>query len=350
MSALPLNVLRLNARLLAPILLVVALTAGCGGSSSSAKLDANDIATVGSIHVSKTRFQDELSRARASLKAQGQTFPKLGTTDYESLKSQAIWLLVLDAARQVEAEKLGIRATDKEVNKRIASITKQYFGGSDAKYQQELKKEGLTDAEARNLVRSLVISDKLTTKVTQDVTVSDDDVHKYFVANSDQYPPEREVREILVGKDKQQLAGQIYRQLMNGADFAALAKKYSQDPGSKDQGGKFTAQKGKDVPDFDRVAFSLKTGELGKPVNTPEYGWFVIKAVSPVKRTSEKQAAATIRQQLLDEKRNQAMTDWATNLAKSFCTDGQISYQIGYTPSPDPCAQYASATSTATTP
>jgi foldase protein PrsA len=349
MSALPLHVPRLSARLLVPLLALVLLAAGCGGGGGGAKLGPNDIATVGPLHVSKTRFEAELNRAKASLKAQGQTFPKQGTTDYESIKGQAIWLLVLDAARQLEAQKLGIEATDKEVNQRIASIKKQYFGGDDKKYQAELKKEGLTDAEARNLVTSLVISDQLTTKVTQDVKVTDDEVHKYFVANKSQYPPSRDVQEILVGKDKEQLAQQIYDQLKSGASFAALAKKYSQDPGSKDQGGKFTAQKGKDVPDFDKVAFSLKTGELGKPVNTPEYGWFVIKATSPIKQTTEKDVAETIRQQLLDQKRNQAMTDWATNLAKSYCTGGDISYQIGYTPSPDPCAQYTSTTSTTTT-
>ncbi len=43
------------------------------------------------------------------------------------------------------------------------------------------------------------------------------------------------------------------------------------------------------------------------------------------------------------------MTDWATELAKNTCTGGKISYQIGYTPNPDPCAQYT-ATSTGTTP
>ncbi len=100
MSALLLNVPRLPARLLVPVLLLVLLAAGCGGGGSSAKLSGDDIATVGDIHISKKRFEDELSRAKASLTAQGQTFPKEGTTDYESIKAQAIWLLVLDSARQ----------------------------------------------------------------------------------------------------------------------------------------------------------------------------------------------------------------------------------------------------------
>ena len=48
-------------------------------------------------------------------------------------------------------------------------------------------------------------------------------------------------------------ADAIHAQLEGGADFAKLAKQFSQDPSSKDQGGKFTAQKGATVAPFDKV-------------------------------------------------------------------------------------------------
>ena len=133
------------------------------------------------------------------------------------------------AAREEEAKKLGIEVTDKDVDARVASITKQYFAGDKKKYAAELKKEGLTDAEARNLVKALLISEQLTTKVTSDLKISDADVHKYFVANKAQYPPTRDVQYILLGKDKEALAQKVYNELKGGADFAAMAKKYSQD-------------------------------------------------------------------------------------------------------------------------
>ena len=41
-----------------------------------------------------------------------------------------------------------------------------------------------------------------------------------------------------------------------------------------------------------------------------------------------------------------AMTDWASNLAKKICTGGDISYQIGYTPTPNPCTQYTAPATT----
>ena len=90
----------------------------------------------------------------------------------------------------------------------------------------------------------------------------------------------------------------------------------------------------------------MKTGSLAKPFETPEYGWFVVKANGPVKKSSEKTEAATIRQTLLQQAQNDAMTNWASNLAKKICTSGKISYQIGYSPNPDPCSQYQTAATT----
>src|SRR5204862_741637 len=144
---------------------------------------------------------------------------------------------------------------------------------------------------------------------TASVKASDKDVNAYCRAHKDQYPPTRDVEEILVGKNKQSLAQSIYTQVKNGGSFTALAKKYSQDPGSKNIGGKFTAQKGKDVPEFDAAVFSkAKTGTLLQPVDTKQYGWFVIKLLGDAKPTPESQVAETIRAQLEQQDRNQEMT------------------------------------------
>lgn len=72
-------------------------------------------------------------------------------------------------------------------------------------------------------------------------------------------------------------ADSIYNALLKGADFAELAKKMSQDPGSGRNGGQLPlAAKGSFVPEFESAALALKDGELSKPVQSP-FGFHIIK-------------------------------------------------------------------------
>ena len=72
-------------------------------------------------------------------------------------------------------------------------------------------------------------------------------------------------------------ADSVYNVLKKGADFAELAKKVSQDPGSARNGGQLPlAAKGSFVTEFEQAALALKDGELSQPVQTP-FGYHIIK-------------------------------------------------------------------------
>ncbi len=84
-------------------------------------------------------------------------------------------------------------------------------------------------------------------------------------------------------------------------------------------------------------------------MHNAQYGWFVIEPLS--KRQAEvvdarEDRRGTIRQQLLQQDKNQAMTDWVSSLSKSFCSGSKIKYQVGFVPSPDPCTSTTNATTT----
>ncbi len=330
-----------------PLVLVVALVAGCGGGGGSASLKSDDAAVVGSKHIDKADIDGLMSQAKRGYKAQGRTFPKTGTSEYTQIRNQAVTLLVQQAEREAKADEMGVEVSDKDVDKRLDQIKKQYFAGSQTKYEQQLKKQGLTDAQVRRDIRAQLLSEGVFKKVTNDVKVSNDEIHDYYLKHPQLYaqPQSRDVRHILV-KSKA-LADKIHAQLENDdADFAKLAKQYSQDPGSKSQGGKLTVSKGQTVPPFDKAAFSLKTNELSEPIKTT-YGWHIIQPLSnirPRKTTPEKQVRDSIRQQLSQQRKNEAMTEWVNDLTKSYCKDDKVKYQVGYKPTPDPCAQLNATT------
>lgn len=311
-------------------LAAVLLAAGCGGDSAS--LGGGDVAVVGSTHIKKTQFDALMSQAKNSFKSQNRPFPKAGTQEFQTLKNQAVTLLVQQAEREEKAKDLGIDIKDKQIDARLTQIKKQYFQSSEKKYLAQLKKQGLTDEQVRRDIKAQLISEEVFKKVTKDVKVTDSDVHDYYVQHPQLYaqPQSREVRHILVKTKK--LADSIYAQLKGGASFAALAKKYSEDPGSKTTGGKLTVSRGQTVPAFDAKAFTLKVNEISRPVKT-QYGWHVIQAIGPVKpakTTPEKQVSASIKQQLVQTKKNEQMTNWVNGLEKDF--KGKVDYATGFTP------------------
>jgi parvulin-like peptidyl-prolyl isomerase len=347
----------MKAALLSTMLLLAVALAGCGGggSSNTGKLAPSDVAVVGSQHVTMTDYNQALAEERASLKQSGEAFPKAGSSEYSTMETSIINALVDEAEFTLAAQKLGITVTPAEVTSEIESLKKKSFGGSEAKYQAALKEQGFTNAEVEASIREQLLQQKIAKAVTKSVKVTEADIFAYYEENISTYqqPASRKVREILVGKKKQALANQIYDKLKAGQSFAKLAKRYSQDPGSKNSGGLFTAKDGSDVPEFDKAVFSsnAKTGVLLKPVNTSAYGWFVIQplaAIVPATAEPESKEAASIRTTLVNGKDQTLLSAWIDKVEKSYCGGSQVAYKAGYSPSPDPCASLTASNPTTT--
>jgi foldase protein PrsA len=320
------------------------VAAGCGGTATGT-LGSDDIAVVGSKEISKDEFQTLMGRAKKSYDATKRPFPKPGTTEYENLKSQAIAFLTQRAEFEQEAEDRGVKISDDQIDKRIEKLKKQFYGGSDERYKKTLEQAGLTEEQGSLEVRAQLINEALFKKVTGDVNVSKQEIRSYYDTHKTQYqqPESREVRHILV--QKKALAHQLYTKLKNGGNFAALAKKYSKDPGSASNGGKLTVSKGQTVPEFDKKAFGLKKGELSQPIKT-QYGYHIIEALSnikPAQKTPLSKVEKSIKDQLENQQKNDAMTKWVEDTKKDYCKS-KIKYQVGYVPNPDPCLTVTGAT------
>lgn len=130
-------------------------------------------------------------------------------------------------------------------------------------------------------------------------------------------------RHILVPTEAE--AKDIISQLDKGADFAALAKKYSKDPGAADGGDLGFFKKDDMVPAFADAAFTLKDGQFTEtPVHT-QFGWHVIQVLGhrQAPPPSFEQASDQIRQDMLKEGVQKAVADArAAADVKVFNLDG----------------------------
>ena len=316
--------------LLVLVTLCALVAAGCGGGGDKVPSDA--IAVVGGEQVPKSDYDALIHRAQVSYKARKQPFPAAGTVEYQQLKNQAIQILTQRVEFEQKAKDLGIKITDKQVNDRLEQLKKQFFGGNEKQYQAQLKKSGLDEEDLKKDIRSQLISEAIFNKVTANVTVSDKEIEAYYNSHKAQYktPETREVLHILVAK--KELADKLYDQLVAGADWAKLAKKYSIDPGSKDKGGRYTVVRGQTVAPFDQTAFLLAKGRTSRPFKS-DYGYHIIRPISDIKPASTtplKEAKETIRQTLLQERKNSAMSKWVEKTRREYAK--KIEYQVGFKP------------------
>jgi parvulin-like peptidyl-prolyl isomerase len=320
---------------------VLALAAGCGGggdeaatTSGSENVPPDAVAVVAGTPVTKAEFDRFFSQREKAAEAQGQNFPKAGTPEYVDLQNQAVDFLVQRIELAKEAESLGITVTDQAVAARVDELKDQFFGGDETKYKDEVESLGLTDADVRADVRAQLIGEKIFEQVTKDVKVTPEDVRNYYDENKEQFevPESREVAHILVETKKE--AQDLYAQLQDGADFAELAKEHSTDTASAENGGKLTDERGTFVPEFEEVAFALETGEIGEPVKS-DFGWHIIKALAdtrPAETTPFEEAKESIEEQLLEERRNEAMSEWVKQVRTKYAN--QVSYGVGFAPPP----------------
>jgi peptidyl-prolyl cis-trans isomerase D len=129
------------------------------------------------------------------------------------------------------------------------------------------------------------------TKLRQNVQISDDDLKAKYQRDIQQYEVPNRVHAahilfMTVGKPDAEVdeikkkAEDVLKQLKKGAKFEDLAKKNSEDPGTKDKGGDLGwIVQGQTVPEFEKVAFSLQPGTVSDLVKT-QYGFHIIKVLA----------------------------------------------------------------------
>jgi peptidyl-prolyl cis-trans isomerase D len=174
--------------------------------------------------------------------------------------------------------------------------------------------------ETRNL--QLIVADQA--KVADTIQIADAQVQDYYNAHKEEYrTPERvHARHILLSianKPKDQVpaiqaqAEALLKQIKAGADFAELAKKNSQDPGSAQKGGDLGwVSRGQMVKNFEDSVFTLKPNEISNVVTT-EYGFHIIQVLE--KQPAHLQTVDEVKPAIIATLKNQTVFDKMQELA-----------------------------------
>lgn len=240
-----------------------------------------------------------------------------------------------DAIQMIVSE--GVIVTPAEAEAQYRKLNEKikidYIGFSPAKFSAELKptavdidayfaknKGFFTRPETRDL--QLIVADQA--KVADTIQISDQQIQDYYNAHKDEYrTPERvHARHILLStankpKDEvakiQAQAEALDKQIKGGADFAELAKKNSQDPGSAQKGGDLGwVSRGQMVKNFEEAVFTLQPNEISNVVTT-EYGFHIIQVLE--KQPAHLQSLDEVKAAITTTLKNQTVFDRMQELA-----------------------------------
>ncbi len=252
------------------------------------------VAVVGDSVVVQTQVEEEIQR----MALQGRPIPEPTDPEYEQLFRTILdqfvdRLLILQAAARDSLISVDETIVDERVNERINQLAQQ-FGGQTG-LQQALSAEGMTLAEYRDMLRSeariervqqLFMQQQLRT--TDPVVVSEDEMLERFQEarpTLQQRPRTIRFRQVVIAPEASDDAVDAARvkaealldSINAGVDFAELAMRHSDDPGTRELGGDLGwFRRGRMVREFEDAAFALFDGEVSDLVRT-DFGYHIIK-------------------------------------------------------------------------
>jgi foldase protein PrsA len=295
------------------IALVLAAVASSAGGVESG--DVADVEKAGS--VSQEDFDHWLTVV-ASQPQPGQRRPsrppRPGTRQYDAVKQQVMQFLVSAKWIEGEAEERGVSATDAEVKRQFEQTKDQSFPNERA-YQRFLRTSGQTEEDLLFRVRLDVLSNKIRQEVTaESQDISDSEIEDYYNENEAQFsqPERRDLEVVLTKSQARALAAK--RAAEGGQRWAAVARRYSVDPASKDQGGRLLGvSKGQQDPKFDGAIFAAQRGTVAGPVKT-DAGYYVFRVTKVTKATKQslEQSKQGIQQLLASQKQQQELDRFST--------------------------------------
>jgi foldase protein PrsA len=236
---------------------------------------------------------------------------------FKSLSSQVMDFLVKGYWYQAQAAKLGIKVSDAQVQKAFNAAKAQQFQ-TPAQFQTFLSQTGQTLQDILFRFRINQLFMKLIAK--NQVKVTPATIQRYYETHLTQFgtPASRNIRIVLTKTQAQ--ANAAKQALASGQSWDAVAKKYSTDPTSKNNGGLLpNVTKGQEDQALDQAAFSAQLNKLGGPVKG-QFGYYVYEVTKINKATQQSLAQATplIQQTLQGQQQTNSQSALDTAVRKAW--------------------------------
>lgn len=269
----------------------------------------------------------------------GRGFPTGDLKQISADDRQVLEQFVTDKLLEAEVREAGINVSDADVNRYVEQVKKNNRL-SDEDLKMALSRENQTLAGYKASVKAEIEKgDLIDRQVRRKVTISDEDVERYYKLNAKNYRSNdrARIRHILLtlsesapaerAADVMARGKELYQRIAAGEDFAALAREYSQGAGHADGGEIGWVNRGTLIPGIEEVAFQkLSVGQVSEPFRTT-MGIHIVKlegrdAGTPVPLSN---IAPKIKEELMNKALEERFARWVkTDLRRKHRVDIKV--------------------------
>lgn len=210
-------------------------------------------------------------------------------------KERALESAVAMSVTSAKAKEMKLKLTpeQKEEAKMIAANYVEQLKGP-------LEEEGVTEDVIREMMEDIVMSQNVLEELANNFSPTEDAAafEKFVEQNEMNFETVTAQHVLLSTIDEEgnpvpeeqeeaarKTAEEVLKKALAGEDMGELAKEYSEDPGSKDDGGEYTFPRGQMVPEFEDVAFAGQDGEVHPELVKTMHGYHIIKTIEKVSPT-----------------------------------------------------------------
>jgi peptidyl-prolyl cis-trans isomerase SurA len=310
---------------------ILPLLALATGSPLSAQSSSNGIAAVvnGNV-ITRSEVREAVNAQEQMLRMQLRNDPASLERELSTLHASALDSLIDRELVLAEFKRLGASLKSQWIDDDINDIIRKSFKGDRDAFVKELASTGMTVKKFRDLREKMMIVQAMRGKqAAQQAPATPKEVEDYYAKNIDKW---REGGMIKISKisipkfsaeagttpeGQQKLAAEIRRKIVGGADFASLAKTYSQDSHAEDGGAYDWMARDQMSASFANIAFGLKQGEVSSVIE--EEGYFIIIVCDAIKygaAKSLKELRPEIEHAISSEKSKGVIDKWMEGLRK----------------------------------
>jgi parvulin-like peptidyl-prolyl isomerase len=316
-----------GARLTIGLTLLALLVGASAVTAQTAAPDRglDEIARVNGVVITRREFQIEYRQAVDKHVDEGQP---VNEAYIAPIRRAVIQRMVEEELLFQESGRLGIAVSTEELDDRIAAARARF--DSESAFAQEITRLHMDESQyRRKLHRQMAIDRVIERQVMPSLSVSEAEIRQFYDANPQRFKTPEEIRlsHIFIRFEPGENTDQptqarrkmetIAAQLTQGADFAALARDYSEEPRREYGGDLGYIERGQILPQLETVSFELAVGETS-PILTTGHGFHLLRVTDrkPGKVTTFEDAHTAIRQTLLQLKRDQAVKAYVDTLRK----------------------------------